>query len=143
LDVLKEEIEAKRIEGWVVATIKKVVGERLVCTFDGMPEEDTTEYEREGTKICPLGSRTKGWEWRSALKPGDIIDVLDTQAKWFLGTVLEAKVENGIKKILACFRVYLPNGSKSDKEGKAYEGWSDSYDAWFPAHSIKIQPYVL
>jgi hypothetical protein len=105
--------------------------------------EEKAEYERNGPRICPLGSRTKGWEWRNKLKAGSIIDVLDIQSKWFLGTVLETKVEDGVKKVKVCFRVYLPNGSKSDDDGKTFEGWSANYDTWFPAHSIKIQPYVL
>lgn len=141
LDVLKEEIESKAIEGWVVARVKKVQNGRLVCAFDGLGEEDIADYARHESRICHYGSRTKGWEWRKELKAGDAIDVLDTQTKWFLGTVLETKVENGVKLVKACFRVYLPNGSKTDENGRAYEGWSSSYDAWIPAHSIKIQPY--
>lgn len=134
-------MESRRIEAWVVATITKVTGERLVCEFDGMPKDEVAEYARGGPRICPLGSRTAGWEWRSQLKPGDTIDVLDTQTKWFLGTVLDTKVEDGVKQVKACFRVYVPDGSKFDDDERAYEGWSSSYDAWFFAHSIKIQPY--
>lgn len=139
--MLKEELESRAIEGWVVAKVMKVQNGRLVCAFDGLREEDTADYARHGPRICPYGSRTKGWEWRKELKAGDVIDVLDTQTKWFPGTVLETKVEDEVKVVKACFRVYLPNGSKTDEHGKTYEGWSSNYDAWIPAHSIKIQPY--
>eukprot|EP00826_Nyctotherus_ovalis_P052219 TRINITY_DN6596_c0_g1_i3.p2 TRINITY_DN6596_c0_g1~~TRINITY_DN6596_c0_g1_i3.p2 ORF type:complete len:190 (+),score=36.34 TRINITY_DN6596_c0_g1_i3:324-893(+) len=134
-------MESRRIEAWAVATITKVTGERLVCEFDGMPKDEVAEYARSGPRICPLGSRTKAWDWRNQLKSGDVVDVLDTQTKWFLGTILDTKVEDGIKQVKACFRVYVPDGSKFDDDGQAYEGWSSSYDAWFFAHSIKIQPY--
>ena len=145
LDILKEEhAEIERVEGWAIGIIKEIHEDKLLCNFKGIPENNTAYYKKDGFKISPLGSRTGDWEWRNKLVINDIVDILDTQGKWFLGTVLDTKeIENNIKMVNLGFRVYLPNGSKIDDNGRRHEGWSSKYDTWLPTHSIRIQPYCL
>ena len=105
-----------------------------------MNQEELEHFEMNGPKIAPLGSKTNDWEWRSKIKKGDNIDVCDTQIKWYLSTVLKTKVDiTNTLLLFIGFRVYLPNGTKRDVEGKPYEGWSHQYDIEIPAHSIRIQ----
>lgn len=95
---------------------------------------------RNSQKIAPYGTRTKGWEWRDQLKPEDRVDIFDTQGHWFLGTVLETKVEDGVtKKLYIGFRIYTPDGTKKDAQGRSHEGWSEQYDMWISSYSIRIQ----
>jgi hypothetical protein len=141
LDVLKEEkIHGESIKGWAVATIKDIDNNMLECSYDGMNKEELEYFEMSGPRIAPLSSRTDDWEWRNKIKEGDNIDVCDTQIKWYLSTVLKTNVDNkGMFLLFIGFRVYLPNGTKKDSEGKSFEGWSYQYDTWIPAHSIRIQ----
>jgi hypothetical protein len=36
------------------------------------------------------------------------------------------------------FRLYTPDGSKTDDEGKKFDGWSSRFDEWVPLWSPKI-----
>lgn len=69
------------------------------------------------------------------------VDAYDTQGIWYLSTVLETKVSEGVKMVKIGFRVYMPDGTKFGEDRRLYEGWSYKYDAWIPAYSIRIQRY--
>eukprot|EP00826_Nyctotherus_ovalis_P045331 TRINITY_DN5006_c0_g1_i2.p3 TRINITY_DN5006_c0_g1~~TRINITY_DN5006_c0_g1_i2.p3 ORF type:complete len:101 (-),score=17.30 TRINITY_DN5006_c0_g1_i2:91-393(-) len=95
------------------------------------------------SEIAPLGTRTGDWTWRERLGVDDVVDVFDTQGKWYLGTILEVTpTETKANKLKVGFRVYLAEGTKSDSKGK-YEGWSSTYDAYLSAYSIRIQRLLL
>lgn len=99
------------------------------------------QYIRNSPKIAPARFRTKGWEWRDALKKDDRVDIFDTIGNWFLGTVVNVRALSGknIKEIFVGYRIYSEDGTKLDNMGKKHEGWSESYDEWIPAYSLRLQ----
>ena len=40
-------------------------------------------------------------------------------------------------------RYYSPDAKNIDQHGKAYEGWTETYDTWIPAYSTRIQKFVI
>ena len=136
-----ESTESGYIEGWAHGTVVQVTGDVLCCSFEGYPSTNTKSFSRNDAKISPPGSRTGDWEWRKNLNKGDRLDAIDTQLKWYMSTVLNTRTEDGISEVYIGYRVYTPNGTKTDAENKRYEGWSTSYDIWYNTHSICIQPY--
>lgn len=64
---------------------------------------------------------------------------------WLLGTVLSVHKleEKEFPELKVGFRVYCEKGSKQDKDGKYYEGWSETYDELIPANSVRIQKYLI
>ena len=90
-------------------------------------------------KIAPHRSRTGDWEWRGHIKAEDQIDIFDTQGYWFLGTALETRTENAVREIRVGYRIYSTDGTKKDKTGRLHEGWSEQYDEWIPAYSMRLQ----
>lgn len=98
-------------------------------------------YNRASSIIAPLGFRTKGWEWRNAIKEGDRIDIFDTLGVWFLGTAMNVRTIYGKneKEIYVGYRIYTEDGTKKDNLGRNHEGWSENYDEWIPAYSLRLQ----
>lgn len=144
IDVLKEEkFHGESIKGWAVATIRDITNDILQCTYDGMNQEEFDYFAIEGPKISPVGLRTEDWEWRGKILEGDNVDICDTQAKWYLGTVLKVANEHNVSMLFVGFRVYFSAGTKRDSENRPYEGWSYQYDAWIPAYSVRVQRYSL
>lgn len=142
IDLLKaERLSSGRLESWVRGTIRRINGNELHCSFDGYPDTETYEFSRNEHKISPIGSRTGNWEWREKLAKKDRVDALDTQHKWYLGTVLDTRVKpDGIKEVYIGYRFYAPDGTKTDENNERYEGWSNQYDVWINQYSISIQP---
>lgn len=142
IDLLKTEgLPTGKLEGWMRGTIRRINDNELHCSFDGYPDTDTYEFSRNEHRISPVGSRTVNWEWREKLAKKDRVDALDTQHKWYLGTVLNTRTNlDGIKELYIGYRFYTPDGSKMDDNNKHYEGWSTQYDAWISQYSICIQP---
>jgi len=143
LDLLKtESLSSGKLEGWMRGTIRRVDGSDLYCSFDGYPESDTYEFSRYESKISPLGSRTDNWDWREKLTKKDRVDAIDTQHKWYLGTVLDARTNSDeTKELYIGYRFYVPDGSKIDStNNERYEGWSSQYDTWINQYSVSIQP---
>ena len=86
---------------------------------------------------------TAGWEWRDAIKPDDRVDIFDTQGHWFLGTVIKVRETSREKEVLVGYRVYMATGTKKDQSGRRHEGWSEQYDEWIPANSIRLQRQLV
>lgn len=142
LDLAKtEKLVSGKAEGWVRGKVVKVEDSVLHCSFDGYPSTTTREFYRNGQGVSPLGSRTGNWEWRENLKVKDRVDALDTQHKWYLGTVLDSRVNpDETKELFIGYRFYTPEGSKFDVNRERFEGWSSQYDAWINQYSVCIQP---
>lgn len=140
LDLLKtEQLPSGKLEGWVQGTISRVENDKLYCTLDGYP--DTYEFCKNGPRISPLGARTSSWQWREKLAAKDRVDALDTQHKWYLGTVLDVRVNSdGAEEAFVGYRYYTHDGSKIDSNGERFEGWSGQHDAWMNRYSLCIQP---
>lgn len=140
VDAVKEEKIGKRaIYGWSAATVREVTETHVACLFIG--SSSSTNFAKDSEKIAPFRTHTEDYTWRDELKEGDSIDVCDTDGKWFLGTVLKLRPRqhSATKECLAAYRVYLESGSKEDRERGRYEGWSEKYDEWIHAHSLRIQ----
>jgi len=37
--------------------------------------------------------------------------------------------------------MYHPEGGKEDELGRKYFGWSDRFDEWVPAYSLRVQKF--
>ena len=145
IDALKVEVVfAERVQSWAVATIEKIEQGKLFCEFDGINDYTSKEtFDINSSRIAPYNFRTAGWEWRDQIKENERMDILDNQGKWFLGTVLQKREfimkEQKFQECYVCYRIYTEDGSKTDNKGRRHEGWSEQYDCWIPAYSIKIQ----
>lgn len=95
-----------------------------------------------------MGSRTEGWEWRDRIKENDRIDIFDTMGHWFLGTVLKThKIKDAagieVPEVYVGYRIYSEDGTKLDNQNRRHEGWSERYDEWIPAYSIRLQRFCF
>jgi len=41
------------------------------------------------------------------------------------------------------YRIYTEEGTKTDLKGKKFEGWSESFDEYISAYSLRIQRYFF
>ena len=94
-------------------------------------------------EIMPLGTRCNDFDWRLALKPGDVIDCSDTSNVWYQSTVLQRNdanqdPKNIIPLVKVGYRTYHDDGNKVDKDDKKFIGWSSKYDEWFPVTSARL-----
>jgi len=69
-----------------------------------------TKISFSDLNIFPCGTKTIDWDWRSNLKPWDIIDCFD-RSKWYPSTITSIHEEydsNGIKYVVyhVGFRLY-------------------------------------
>lgn len=46
-----------------------------------------------------------------------------------------------IEQVQIAFRVYDPNGEKTDKQGKKYFGYEEDFDEWIPLKSARLAPH--
>lgn len=142
IDAVKEEkVGLEVFEAWAMASIKELDANSITVEFKNDPS--TSKLPRNTNKIAPAGTFTKDWLWRDDLKVGSVVDIFDTQGKWFLGTVLDVRQSLKIPKmneVYVGYRVYTEKGSKADSNRKRYEGWSENYDEWISSYSIRLQP---
>lgn len=145
IDALRVEIVfAERIQAWAVATIEKIEQGKLYCEFDGINDVPSREtFDINSSRIAPYNFRTAGWAWRDQIKENERMDILDSQGKWFLGTVLHKREfeikSHTFQECYIGYRIYTEDGTKIDNQGKRHEGWSEQYDCYIPAYSIKLQ----
>ena len=87
--------------------------------------------------------QSQGDEWKMQLKIGDEVDCIDKQKQWFASTIIEkeTRIDNGREYpcFLIGYRTYHPEGNKVDNYQKKFFGWSETFDAWIPAYSPRIQ----
>lgn len=93
--------------------------------------------------VAPLGEFSKEQEWKKELKEGDEVDAFDKAKVWYASTILEIKdhTDPEGRKWTMCkvgFRLYHSDATKTDEEGKKYEGWSSRFDEWLPMWSPKV-----
>ncbi len=70
----------------------------------------------------------------------DHVDIFDTRGFWYLGTVLDRRVDSPeAVSLYVGFRVYLESGRKVDLKGRKYEGWTEQNDEWISVHSLRLQ----
>ena len=93
-------------------------------------------------EIAPLGRRTEDTKWRAGLKKGDKVDCLDTTNTWYKSTILDARETIHGKEIYVAYRVYTPDGAKTDEKGDKFNGWSATYDEWINSYSNRLQKYI-
>ena len=99
-------------------------------------------YIRYSPQIAPLGYRTEDPEWRKHIKPGDLLDLYDTEGSWLLGTALDVKKEGEcVVEVRVGYRVYCEDGSKADVSGRKFEGWREGYDERLLSYSLRVQRY--
>ncbi len=143
VDILRAETVPVQFLGWATGRIDTKNEQNVKVVQDG--EEETMQLATDSHDLAPYGSRSFGKEWRLGLKKDDLVDCLDTSAIWYQSTILDVKEEiQGEKKapkVLVAYRIYTAEGMKKDKEGRAYNGWSNTYDEWINVYSIRIQRY--
>ena len=145
IDAVKSEtIYGDKVVAWAVATIEKTELDMIYCEFDGFADSPAKGiFNKTSVKIAPYNTRTVGWEWRNKIKENERIDIFDTQGNWFLGTVLSKreikKGDNTYIDFHVGYRIYSEDGTKIDNKGGKFEGWSEQYDEWIPAYSIRLQ----
>jgi hypothetical protein len=57
--------------------------------------------------LAPFGSRSKTFDWRSTVKTGDLLDVMDSFGGWYNATVIGVEEEDdGRRKVEVTIKVY-------------------------------------
>ena len=117
----------------------------MKLVFDGLAyENEAVELLKESPNIAPYGLHSGGIAWREGLEKCAIVDCMDTAAAWYRSTVIDMKVDEAAssKKVIMVqvgYRRYEEGGTKKDADGRAYNGWSNTYDEWLNVFSIRIQ----
>lgn len=96
---------------------------------------DKTSY-----MIAPYLSKSTNFDWRMALKAGDLVDCEDHYGGWYGSTIQDIiQTEDGKKQAKIAFKVYDEKGNKYDEKGRYYglTGYSEEIDVTSP----KIQPF--
>ena len=138
IDVIKtERAGSERIEAWAIAVVDRIEGNYLVCSFYNDSQEQVNKFNNNSNEIAPLGTMTGDWSWRDKLTVNDLVDTVDTQGKWRLGTVLKV-INDEIRKLTVGFKSYCEEEGKVDEKGQ-FEDWNSTYDTTLSAYSIKIQ----
>ena len=134
--------------------------------YDGKNNK-TKKISFSDLNIFPCGTKTIDWDWRSNLKPWDIIDCFD-RSKWYPSTITSIHDEtdlNGIKYFVyhVGFRLYPehfnnqeepddvaknhlsfwrpgPN-EDTDSRGEKYYGDREAFDEDIPMFSKRIQKF--
>lgn len=102
--------------------------------------EETISLDRTSYMIAPYKSRSHTFDWRMALKAGDLVDCEDHYGGWYGSTIQEVTVsEDGKRQAKVVFKVYDPKGNKEDEKGH-YFGLN-TYNEDIDVTSPKIQPY--
>ena len=81
-------------------------------------------------------------DWYSTLRKGSQIDCQDTNRKWYPSTILNIYIQNNIHYAQVGFRLYDPQGNKTDAAGKKFNGWSEQFDETVQLYSLRIQKYL-
>ena len=98
---------------------------------------------RWSIRIAKFETKTKmDYNWRNnhLVKAGTKVDANDFR-DWIESTVLETKVQDGIKIAKIGYRVYRIQGQTLRTDavtGKSYVGWSAIYDEWISIYSPRI-----
>jgi hypothetical protein len=131
-------IHKNDLEGWSTGTVLERDDKEFVIAWDG-DNEDSFKIPISSKVIAPYGTYTRGKEWRTSLKVGDLVDCCDTGGMWYLSTVLKTDYIAQPPKVFIGYRIYKEDGKKIDSDGKTYQGWSSSFDEWVDAFSLRIQ----
>ncbi len=144
MDALRTEyVQGEKVQGWAPSLVVEADADSVCCEPEAFVESARERFDRKGNKLAPYGFRSGDWSWRDKISAGERLDIFDTQGVWFLGTVLDVKETEvkgkKVKEYYVGYRIYLSEGTKMDSKGRAYEGWSEQYDAWIPAYSLRLQ----
>ncbi len=151
VDCVKIDKRVNDIKCWGLGRVEIVRGDYFAITF----VHDHSRFDRYLSKtsdeIAPMGTKSEDYEWKTALKIGDNVDVVDPLGTWYNSTVLaltedvEAATTSTPEKkypvILVGYRVYCADGKKVDEEGRKFAGWSSKYDERIALYSPRIAKY--
>ncbi len=150
VDVLRvESLKDSTLVGWVPALVKELNPTKgVLVTY--RDEKKTEAWIEKHTSVAPSERHTKDWDWRYILKRLEQVDACDDFGHWYLSTVLDctkapstsSSDERDLAKVKVAYRCYLPTGTKTDSQGQTYEGWSETYDEWISANSLRLQRFV-
>ena len=109
--------------------------------FDNESKDFDTKIHRFSTDIAELGKRSSGYNWRSGLRIGDQVTVVNKSRQWYVSTIIDLKESvqpDGRSFINAQigYRIYTSRGQNLDQDGRSYIG-SDN-DEWIPLWSPRI-----
>lgn len=142
VDALRVEKYSQSKE-WLRAQIIEETETRFKLSFAGLSDYFNRYVSRDSNEIAPLLSRSsKQDQWKEVLKPGSLVDCLDTYSRWYNGTILDVRSNaSGIVEFFVAFRVYTLNGDKQDDDGRLFTGWSSKYDEWIPKTSNRLAKF--
>ena len=143
VDAVKIDYEFN-LKMWSKGEIISISGDIIQVQFENDIKSLTSRYlPWYSPEIDRFNTRTAGDEWRMTLKKGDLIDGYDSTKKWYQSEVQNTeyfKDEGGreVLRLRVGFRIYHPEGNKTDDDGKKYSGWSEKFDETIPAYSPRI-----
>ncbi len=142
VDAILDDPVAK-INGWSQARIDQVNGDMLHLEFIHDVKTADKFIDRWSIEIAPFQTKTKDiFEWRHDIQVGSLVDGYD-KSFWNKSTILDIKEETvgpnrTVKMATVAFRIYMDNGTKTDEQGKKYEGWSSKFDERISIYSPRI-----
>jgi hypothetical protein len=152
IDALRADPFASQSKKWFKAqVIEEDDSHRVKLSYEGLSSGFDTWVSRSSSDIAPVDSKAKAEDkWRNEIEVGMEVDCQDPQGKYFPATITnrrkkcnypnDCKVRHTGEEFRVIYRVYRDNGSRTDKEGKKYEGWSESFDEWLPVNTSRMHP---
>jgi ubiquitin carboxyl-terminal hydrolase 34 len=127
--------------------IDQVNGDTLHLAFVYDVKTADRYLDRWSLEIAQHETKTKeSWEWRKTLGVNSLVDGFD-KTIWNKSTILEIKDQEinegrSVKLALIAFRIYTPDGKRTDEKGATFDGWSNKFDEWISIYSPRIQTYL-
>lgn len=139
IDVLKQTHLSGKAT-WSRGKVVTIKPTKLKIEYCNDYYEETATLDKSSYMIAPYLSKSSNFDWRMALKAGDLVDCEDHYGGWYGSTIQDIiQAEDGKKQAKIAFKVYDEKGNKYDEKGRYYglTGYSEELDVTSP----KIQPF--
>lgn len=146
IDAVKIDPEQK-IKCWMKAQIQEVLSAtKIKVAFPKDTHLTSRELSKFSNEIAKMGSKAEGEEdWREAIQLDDKVDCYDSTGYWYASHVVARETREHqramIPMVRIAFRIYHPDGDKTDKKGQKFYGWEETYDEWFPLYSARLNRF--
>ncbi|CDW89068.1 ubiquitin carboxyl-terminal hydrolase family protein [Stylonychia lemnae] len=145
VDAVKIDYEFN-LKMWAKGEIHSIVNDIFLVAFENDIKSLTSRFlPWYSPEIDRYDTKSSGDEWRASLQKGDLVDGYDSTKKWYQSQVQYRETvkdeDREVHRLRIGFRIYHPEGSKTDDDQRKYFGWSEKFDETIPAYSPRIQKF--
>lgn len=110
VDLLKFDTSIKKAS-WSRAEFIKRIDNKLELQFLNDSRSQVRTVDDTSVELAPVGVRSLDYEWRMALKIGDLVDCCEMEGSWYLSTITKLKEGPNSSIIVKIgLRVYSEDG---------------------------------